>query len=77
MFYGRYIDDTLVIIKPEDLNHVHNALNSFDCNLKFTLDTFHDIVPHFLDTEINPDGLGLYCKPRNTGQCTYCTNFSS
>ena len=67
MFYGRYIDDTLVIIKPEDLNRVHNALNSFDCNLKFTLDTFHDIVPHFLDTEINPDGLGLYCKPRNTG----------
>ena len=58
MFYGRYIDDTLVIIKPEDLNHVHNALNSFDCNLKFTLDTFHDIVPHVHVIWINLPYLG-------------------
>ena len=25
-FYGRYVDDTLVAIKPEDLNCAHNAL---------------------------------------------------
>ena len=36
-----------VIIKSEDLNHVHNALNNFDCNLKFTLVTFNDIVSIF------------------------------
>ena len=47
MFYGRYVDDTLVFIKPEDLNRVHNALNNFDRNLKFTLDTFNDVVPPF------------------------------
>ena len=49
MFYGRYADDTLVVIKPEDLNRVHNV--------KFTLDTFNDVVPHFLDIEIHPDSL--------------------
>ena len=36
-----------VIIKSEDLNHVHNALNNFDCNLKFTLVTFNDTVSIF------------------------------
>ena len=30
MFYGRYVDDTLVVIKPEDLKCVHNILNNFD-----------------------------------------------
>ena len=46
MFYGRYVDDTLVVIKPEDLNRVHNALNNFDRNLKFTLDTFFQILKY-------------------------------
>ena len=67
MFYGCYVDDTLVVIKPEDLNRVRNALNNFDRNLKFTLDIFNDVVPHFLDIEIQPDGSGIYCKPTNKG----------
>ena len=29
IFYDRYADDTLVVIKPEDLNRVHNALTNF------------------------------------------------
>ena len=37
MFYGRYIDDTVVIIKPEDLSRVYNALNHSDCNLLFAV----------------------------------------
>ena len=49
MFYGRYVDNTLLVIKSGDLNGVHNALNNFDPNLKSTLDTFDDVVPHFLD----------------------------
>ena len=47
MFHGHQVDDTLVIIKLEDLNHVHNALNNFDCNLKLTFVTFNDVVPIF------------------------------
>lgn len=73
-FYGRYVDDTLVAIKPEDLNCAHNALNNF--YRKLTLDTFNNVVPHFLDTEIHSYGLEIYCKLTNTGQYTHYTSFS-
>ena len=62
LFYGRYVDDTLVVIKREHLKLVHDALNNFDENLNFTVDTFDNVVPHFLDIEIHPDGLSIYCK---------------
>ena len=75
-FYGRYVDDTLVVIKREDLNRVHNALNNFDLNLKFSLNTFNNFVSHFLNIEVHPDGLVIYCKPTNTGQYTHYTSFS-
>ena len=68
LFYGRYVDDTLVVIKEEHLQFVRNALNSFDKNLKFTVDLFDNVVPHFLDIGIHPDGLSIYCKDTNTGQ---------
>ena len=63
MLCGRYVDDTSVVIKPEDLNRVRNALNNFHLNLKFTRDTFNDIVPHFSDMEIHPSRLGIQYKP--------------
>ena len=37
--------------------------SSFDKYLCFTIDS---VVPHFLDIDIHPDGLGRYCKPNNT-----------
>ena len=52
LFYGRYVDDTLVLIKWEHLKLVHDALNNFDKDLNFTLDTFVNVAPHFLDTEL-------------------------
>ena len=51
LFYGRYVDDTLVLIKWEHLKLVHDALNNFDKDLNFTLDTFVNVAPHFLDNE--------------------------
>ena len=39
-FYFRYIDDTLLIVKPQDLSRIHKLLNGFDKNLKFTVDLF-------------------------------------
>ena len=48
LFYGRYVDDTLVVIKKEHLQLVHNALNSFGKNLKFTVDLFDNVVPILL-----------------------------
>ena len=35
MFYTRYVDDTLLIIKKRYINYVLNQFNSFDKNLKF------------------------------------------
>ena len=68
MFYTRYVDNTLLIIKKRDINYVLNQFNSFDKNLKFAIDTFENSVPHFLDIEICPDGLGIYHKHTQTGQ---------
>ena len=76
LFYGHYVDDTLVVIKQEHLKLVHDALNNFDKNLNFTVDTFDDVVPHFLDIEIHPDGLSIYCKNTNTGQYTQYNSYS-
>ena len=67
-FYSRYVDDTLVLIKDENINAVHNALNRFHKNIKFTVDKFTNETPHFLDIEIAPDGLTIYHKETQTGQ---------
>ena len=67
-FYGRYVDDTLLVIKPSDIAKVHELIDSFDPNIQFTVDTFENEVPHFLDIEISPDGLTIFRKDTNTGQ---------
>ena len=48
-FYRHYVDDTLVLIKPKDIPFVLNKFNSFDKNLKFTVDNFENGKIHFLD----------------------------
>ena len=55
LFYGRYVDDTLVVIKREHLKLVHAALNKFEKSLNFTVGTLDNVVPHFLDIEIFQD----------------------
>ena len=74
MFYTIYVDDTLLIIRKKDINFVLNQLNNFDKNLKFTIDTFENSVPHFLDIEICPNGLGIYHKHTQTGQYVHNTS---
>ena len=61
-FYIRYDDDTLIILQKKDIDIVLNKFSSFNKNLKFTVDTFENCVPHFLDIEIYPNGLGIYHK---------------
>ena len=65
-----------MVIKPEHLDLFHNVLNRFDKNQEFIVGIFDDVVPHFLNTEIHPDGLGINFKPTNTGQYIYYTSFS-
>ena len=74
LFYGRYVDDTLVVIKEEHLKLVHDALNNFNKELNITFDTF-DVVSHFLNIEIHPDDLSIYCKDTNTGKYTHYNSY--
>ena len=68
-FYCRYVDDTLVLIKPENIKYVHDLLNTFHSNIQFTVDTFNDNNVHFLDLMIldNLD-IDIYRKSTFTGQ---------
>ena len=77
-FYARYVDDTLVMIKEDKVESVLQQFNSFDRNLKFTVDTFEDGHVHFLDLTIdtNTGDIDVYSKPTNTGQYSHYNSFS-
>ena len=64
-FYVRYVDDILLVLRMKDIDIVLNKFNSFNENLKITVDTFENCVPHFLDIETCPNGLGIYHKNRS------------
>ena len=66
IFYERYVDDSLLVIKPKDIR-IHHTLNKFYKNLGFTVDKFDNVVPHFLDLELRDDGIALYTKSTKTG----------
>ena len=77
-FYKRYVDDTLVLIKPSDISSVLTKFSSFVCfdrNLNFTVDTFPDALIHFLDIEVSVDGTDIYRKETHTGQYTHFSSF--
>ena len=73
-FYIRYVDDTLVLAKVEDIGNIMKQFNSFEKSIQFTIDKFEDSIVHFLDIKINGSEENLYYKTTHTGQ--YC-NFSS
>ena len=75
-FYIRYVDDTLLVLREKDIDIVLNRFNnSFNKNLKFTVDTFENCVPHFLDIQICPNGLGIHHKNTQTGEYTNIQSF--
>ena len=67
-FYGRYVDDTLTLMKPEHVQLVLEKLNSFHKNLHFTVDTFENGPVHFLDLLLDKNSIDLYRRYTNTGQ---------
>ena len=75
-FSIRYVDDTLLVLRKKDIDIILNKFNSFNKNLKFTVDTFQNCVPHFLDIEICPNGLRIYHKNPQTGQYTNIESFT-
>ena len=39
-FYLWYVDDTLLLVKDKDIDSILNELNSYNKNIKFTVDRF-------------------------------------
>ena len=74
-FYTNFVDDTLLVIKPDDVKEVHNFLNKFDKNFRFTVDMFQNNVLHFLDLELSADGILIFRKDTNTGLYVNFTSF--
>ena len=64
------IYDTLLLIRPSDIQFVLDKFNSFDKNLKFTFDDLPDGHVHFLDLKITKDGIDIFRKTTHTGQYT-------
>ena len=64
MFYARYVDDTLLIIKKKYISYILNQFNSFDKNLKFTIGAFENCNPHFLDIEVCPNLIFIINMPK-------------
>ena len=56
-FYTRFVDGTLLVIKPDNVKEVHNFLNKFDKNLRFTVDMFQNKVYSIFQKDTNT---GLY-----------------
>ena len=75
-FYARYVDDTLLLVKPEDIESILQQFNKFHKNIEFTVDRFEDCVPHFLDLEIHRDGISIYRKETHTAQFMHFESFT-
>ena len=77
-FYTRYVDDTLVLLKPNDIQNVLNKLNSYHESLKFTVDTFDDDNVHFLDLRIRimDNETDVYYKDTHNGQFTHFESYT-
>ena len=73
-FYIRYVDDTLVKAKVQDIDNIKKQFNSFDKSIQFTVDRFEDGIVHFLCIKINGSETDLYYKTTHTGQ--FCDVFS-
>ena len=72
-FYGRYVDDSFLIIAKNKLNMLVNLVNSFHNRLQFTYETESNSKINFLDIMVikNTDGaliFDLYRKPTFSGR---------
>ena len=66
----RYVDNKLVLVKDKDIDYIYKRSNSFDKNIKFTVDTFPDGNVHFLDIKVDKNHTDIYYKDTHTGQYT-------
>lgn len=64
------------MVKKSEIDNILKSFNSFDKNMKFTVDEFKDVNPHFLDLEICTDGLKIFRKDTHTGQYTHIDSYT-
>ena len=67
-FHIRYVDDTLLLAKDEVINPILKELNSYNKNIKFTVDRFINEDVHSLDIETHQRNTYIYYKETHTGQ---------
>ena len=70
-FYCRYVDDTLVLVKEDQIDEILKAFDSFHNNSRFTVDKYENEDVYFLDLKIMSDGkINIYVKDTNGGSYT-------
>ena len=60
VFYCRYADDILLLLKRSRITTISEHFHKFDLDIRFTFDVFKNSTPHFLDIKPAIDGLGIY-----------------
>jgi hypothetical protein len=76
-FYIRYVDDTLVLTKPSDINLILNKLNSYHPDIQFTHEEFVDNNEvHFLDIKLTSNCTSIFRKSTHTGQYIHLSSFT-
>ena len=67
-FYCIYVNNTLVLVKEDQIDKILKAFNSFHNNLRFIVGKFEKEDVHFLDLEIMNNGdVNIYVKDTNSG----------
>ena len=68
-FYVKYVDDTLVLARPSDIDLILNKLNSYHPDIQVIHEEFKDKNDvHFLDIKLTSDGATIFRKNTHTGQ---------
>ena len=55
-------------MKEKNIKLIHKRLNSFDKNIKFTIESFPDGNIHFLDVQIDKNHTNIFYKTTHAGQ---------
>ena len=72
LFCYRYVDNTILIIKKNNIKHILHLFNLFHKNLRFTGDIFDNGNICFLDIKILNNGkTDISVKVTNTGTYVY------
>ena len=74
LFYGRYVDDCILIIKKDSYQKLLQKFNTYAEKLQFTVEKMQKNCINFLDVtlEISDSNLKIwnYTKPQNSSKIT-------